>query len=94
MASVLEYQRMPRPGRPDSSWGYLGNLLVREEHRNRGIGSALIATVIVEADQRGYVRLVVSPSSRALPLFQCAGFVAPDEPIDDHRLLVRPARRR
>jgi hypothetical protein len=21
MASVLEYQRMPRPGRPDSSWG-------------------------------------------------------------------------
>jgi GNAT superfamily N-acetyltransferase len=66
---------------------------VREESRNRGIGSALIATVIVAADGRGYVRLVVSPSSRALPMFQSAGFVAPDEPTDDHRLLVRPARR-
>src|SRR4051794_4578391 len=30
MASVFEYRRMPKPGREDSAWGYVGNLFVRE----------------------------------------------------------------
>src|SRR5215207_4096021 len=38
MASLFEYRRMPRPGGPDSSWGYVSNVFVREDARNRGIG--------------------------------------------------------
>src|SRR5579859_371975 len=34
MASLWEYRRMPRPGRPDSRWGYLSNMFVREEFRD------------------------------------------------------------
>ena len=41
MASVFEYHRMPRPGRPDSRWGYISNMFVREDFRTRGVGSAL-----------------------------------------------------
>lgn len=52
MASVLEYRRMPRPGRPDSRWGYLSNMFVCEEFRNRGVGSALLATIIAAAEAR------------------------------------------
>jgi GNAT superfamily N-acetyltransferase len=90
MASVLEYRRMPRPGRPDSRWGYVSNMFVREELRNRGIGSALLAAIIAAADERRYARLVLSPSARALPFYRRAGFVVPDETVGDDRLLVRP----
>jgi GNAT superfamily N-acetyltransferase len=89
MASMLEYRRMPRPGRPDSRWGYVSNMFVREDVRNRGVGSALLEAVIAAADERGYARLVLSPSARSVPFYERAGFVVPDERAGDHRLLVR-----
>jgi GNAT superfamily N-acetyltransferase len=92
MASVFEYRRMPRPGHPDSRWGYVGNMFVREDFRNRGIGSALLTTIIAAADERCYARLVVSPGARALPLYRRAGFIVPDDTAGDDRLLVRPGR--
>jgi GNAT superfamily N-acetyltransferase len=90
MASMLEYRRMPRPGRPDSRWGYVSNMFVREEDRNRGIGSALLTTIVATADELGYARLVLSPSERALPFYRRAGFVVPDDAVGGDRLLVRP----
>lgn len=91
MASLFEYRRMPRPGRPDSRWGYVGNMFVREELRGRGIGTALLTAIIGAADERRYARLVVSPAPEALSFYRRAGFLAADETTDDHRLLVRPA---
>jgi GNAT superfamily N-acetyltransferase len=90
MASVWEYRRMPRPGRADSRWGYVSNMFVREEHRNRGIGRALLHAIIEAAETRDYARLVLSPSERALPFYRRAGFIVPDGAAGDHRLLVRP----
>ena len=90
MASVLEYRRMPRPGRPDSRWGYVGNMFVREDLRNRGIGSALLGAIVAAADERGYARLVLSPDARALPFYRRAGFIVADETAGGDRLLVRP----
>jgi GNAT superfamily N-acetyltransferase len=92
MASMLEYRRMPRPGRADSRWGYVSNMFVRDDARNRGIGAALLDAVIAAADERGYARLVLSPSERALALYRRAGFIVPDDAAGDHRLLVRPRR--
>jgi GNAT superfamily N-acetyltransferase len=90
MASLFEYRRMPRPGRPDSSWGYLANMFVREEARGRGTGAALVEALVAAADARGYARLVLSPSPRAVPLYLRAGFVVPDDAAGSDRLLVRP----
>jgi GNAT superfamily N-acetyltransferase len=92
MASLFEYRRMPRPGRADVCWGYVGSMFVREELRDRGIGSALLDAIVAAADERGYVRLVLSPSARAVPFYRRAGFVVPDDTAGDDRLLVRPAR--
>ena len=92
MASLFEYRRMPRPGRPDSRWGYVSNMFVREDLRNRGIGSALLAAIITTAEDRSYARLVTSPSRQALPFYRRAGFIVPDHVAGDDRLLVRPAR--
>ncbi len=90
MSSMFEYWRMPRPGTPDSRWGYVSNMFVREELRGRGIGSALLTAIIEEADRRRYARLVLSPSECAVPFYQRAGFVIPDEGAGGDRLLVRP----
>ena len=89
MVSLFEYRRMPRPGRGDSRWGYLSNMFVRDEFRNRGVGSALLTAVVASADERAYARLVLSPSARAVPFYRRAGFVVPDDPTRDP-LLVRP----
>jgi GNAT superfamily N-acetyltransferase len=92
VASLFEYRRMPKPGRPDSRWGYVGNMFVREELRGRGIGSALLDAIVAAADARGYARLVLSPSPQALAFYRRAGFVVPGETSDGDRLLVRPGR--
>jgi GNAT superfamily N-acetyltransferase len=91
MASLFEYRRMPRPRRPDSRWGYVGNMFVREGFRNRGIGSALLTTLMAAADERSYARLVLSPTARALPFFRRAGFIVADDAAGA-LLLVRPSR--
>src|SRR3954453_12365467 len=82
MASLFEHRRMPRADVPDTRWGYVGNVFVREDARNRGIGSALVGALIAAADQRGYAPLLLPPSSDALPFFRRAGF-------DDAGLLRR-----
>jgi GNAT superfamily N-acetyltransferase len=74
MLNVTVFDRMPRPGVPDRSWGYVGNVYVRAAHRNRGIGTALLAAVIEHSRGAGYARLVLSPSERSIPLYTRVGF--------------------
>jgi len=78
MATMLEYRRMPWPGRADSRWGYIGNMFVREGHRRRGSGSALLGAVIAVATERRYARLVLAPSREALSFYRRAGFELAD----------------
>lgn len=91
MVSLFEYRRMPKPGQADSRWGYVGNLFVHADVRNRGIASALLTEVIAVAEQRSYARLVVSPTTDALSIFRRAGFVVPAEATGGASLLVRLA---
>ena len=74
MMNLAIYERMPRPGRALSRWGYLGNVFVLAEYRNRGIGSRLVSAALSFADQNGFVRVVLSPSQRSVPLYERAGF--------------------
>jgi GNAT superfamily N-acetyltransferase len=90
MGSMFEYRRMPKPGQPQSRWGYVSNMFVREDLRGRGIGSALLSAIVAAARERGYARLVLSPSRDALQFYRRAGFLVPDESLGDDRLLVRP----
>jgi GNAT superfamily N-acetyltransferase len=74
MMNLAIYERMPRPGRALSRWGYLGNVFVLAAYRNRGIGSQLVSATLNYADENGFVRVVLSPTERSIPLYERAGF--------------------
>jgi GNAT superfamily N-acetyltransferase len=76
MANVKRYARMPVVGRDAAGhWGYIGNVYVRPEHRDAGVGAALMDAVIEWCAANGYERLRLSPSERARPFYTRLGFV-------------------
>jgi GNAT superfamily N-acetyltransferase len=72
--NLAVFERMPRPGRAPSHWGYLGNAFVLAAHRNQGIGRQLLDAVLGYASENGFARVVLSPTERAIPFYQRAGF--------------------
>jgi GNAT superfamily N-acetyltransferase len=78
MMNLAVFDRMPRPGQPPSCWGYLANAFVLSAFRNRGIGGKLLDALLGYADANGFARVVLSPSQRAVPFYERAGFVPAD----------------
>jgi GNAT superfamily N-acetyltransferase len=74
MVNLAIFERMPRPGHAPSRWGYLGNAFILAAYRNQGIGTRLLSAVLSYADENGFARVVLSPSARAVSLYQRAGF--------------------
>ena len=74
MVNLTVFDRMPQPGRDPGRWGYLGNAFVLASRRNQGIGSLLMDALLGYADEHGYVRVVLHPSERAIPLYERFGF--------------------
>jgi len=85
MVNLRIFDRMPRPGRAPSRWGYLSNFFVRAEHRGRGVGGRLLEHCVRYADDHGFVRVVLSPSELSVPLYVRTGFGPATS------LLLRPA---
>jgi GNAT superfamily N-acetyltransferase len=79
MVNLAVFERMPRPGQPDSRWGYLGNAYVLPAHRDGGVGAALVGALLAYAREVGLVRVVLSPSERSVPFYERAGFHRADE---------------
>jgi GNAT superfamily N-acetyltransferase len=72
--NLLLFTRMPRPGGPSGGWGYLANMFVVEEHRDKGVGGALLAALLDHARSLRLERIVLSPTTRSIPFYQRAGF--------------------
>lgn len=86
MTNLLTFERMPGPDIDAGRWGYVGNMYVRQKHRDRGIGTSLVGALIAHADAHGLERLVLSPTERSIPFYRRAGFDSADQ------LLLRPRR--
>lgn len=84
MMNLVVFERMPRPGRDAGRWGYIGNAFVLPAHRDQGVGSLMLAAALRYADERGFARVVLSPSERSVPFYRRAGFAPADA------LLLRP----
>jgi GNAT superfamily N-acetyltransferase len=76
MMNLALFERMPRPGRDAGTWGYLANAFVLAPYRSQGIGARLLTALLAQADDQGYIRVVLRPSERAIPFYQRAGFTA------------------
>ena len=72
--NLAVFERMPRPGRVPSRWGYIGNAFVLAPYRNQGIGGQLLAAALGYAREHHFARLVLSPSERSVPFYRRAGF--------------------
>ena len=81
MVNLAIFGRMPYPDSVGfaSSWGYLGNLFVLPAHRGHGLGQTLVEACMAYAAERGFARVVLSPSAASIPLYERAGFRAADE---------------
>jgi len=55
--------------------GFVGNMIVDGEHRRRGIGSAILSTVIDFLTERGATRLELYATPEGRPLYASQGFV-------------------
>ncbi len=90
MLNLLVFTRMPRPGETaPSQWGYLANFFVCRSHRNSGVGARMLATCTAYADERGFARVVLSPTERSVPFYARGGF----EPATSLMLRRRPDER-
>lgn len=74
MANVLRYDRMPTPGKPGGSWGYVANVYVREAHRSAGVGGVLMGALRDWAQAAGYGHLRLAPREQSIPFYERLGF--------------------
>ncbi len=74
MLNLSVFTRMPKPGRSTQQWAYVSNVFVHAEHRDGGVGRLLLDAAIDESRSRGFVRLVLNPTERAVPFYERAGF--------------------
>lgn len=76
MANIKRYDRMPVAGRLSAgSWGYVGNVFVLAEHRNAGVGQALMDELVAWAGQVGLAHLRVAPSPMSKSFYARLGFL-------------------
>ena len=76
MANVKRYDRMPVPGRPAGCWGYVGNVFVLPEHRNDGVGAALMRGLETWAWAAGMEHLRLAPSPLSQTFYARLGYTA------------------
>ena len=75
MANVKQYDRMPVAGGANRlRWGYVGNVFVRAEYRNAGIGQALMGALIAWAEKADLDHLRLAPSPRSRSFYARLGF--------------------
>jgi GNAT superfamily N-acetyltransferase len=89
MANVAVFERMPRPGVPDTRWAYVANVWVDPGHRRRGVARGLMNAVITWCRDAAMERIVLNPSAMSLPLYRGLGFRAADDLL---RLDLTPER--
>ncbi|MEU8153532.1 GNAT family N-acetyltransferase [Micromonospora sp. NPDC048986] len=67
-------RRVPSNDSLDRWYGDIQSVEVREDYRNRGVGSALMAAILAEARVRGLLHVTVHSSRRAVDFYLRNGF--------------------
>lgn len=54
--------------------GFIGNMIIAEPHRRRGVGSAILAAIVAYLEDAGCARLELNATSEGRPLYERHGF--------------------
>ena len=73
-AWLLVAERVPGNESSDRCYGDVQSVMVRQEHRNRGIGAALMAAILAEARARKLEHVTVHSGRRAVDFYLRNGF--------------------
>lgn len=73
-AWLLIAERVPGNAATTRHFGDIQSVMVREAHRNRGIGTALIEAILTEARTRGLEHVTVHSGRRAVEFYVRNGF--------------------
>ena len=73
--------RVPVPGKRAGPIGYLTNVYVRPEHRDRGLGTRMLERVLAWCRDQGYSCVITWPAARSRPFYRRGGFDRPDDPF-------------
>ncbi|MCM4080955.1 GNAT family N-acetyltransferase [Paractinoplanes hotanensis] len=73
-AWLLIAERVPGSDATTRRFGDIQSVMVREAHRNRGIGAALIAAILAEARTRALEHVTVHSGRRAVDFYVRNGF--------------------
>ncbi|GIE34930.1 hypothetical protein Ait01nite_079750 [Actinoplanes italicus] len=73
-AWLLIADRVPGNGSFERQYGDVQSVMVREEHRERGIGAALMDAILAEARRRGLLHVTVHSGRRAVDFYLRTGF--------------------
>lgn len=74
-AWLIVFERVPSLGQDRRTSADVQSVYVSPSARGRGVGAALVAALLEEADRRGIPRITVHSSSGATRLYERAGFV-------------------
>ncbi len=80
-AFVALVDKVPRPIYAPRRIAYLTNVYTRPEHRNRGIGAAVIRRAQEAAREADVEVIVVWPSDESRDFYAREGFERPDDPL-------------
>lgn len=73
-AFVQRIRKVPKPDRIADYIGYLTNVFTLSGHRNRGVGTELLETMVAWARREDLDALIVWPSDRSISLYERCGF--------------------
>jgi len=73
--------RVPVPGKRAGPIGYLTNVYVTPEHRNRGLGAEMLHQITARCRVEGFSAVIVWPTERSRPFYRRGGFTRPEEPL-------------
>lgn len=86
MGAVCIQKEMPSPDNPSGRCAYVMSIYTRPEARGRGVGRAVVETLIAYAHARGADKVYLEATDEGAPLYESLGF----EPMVGMMKLARP----
>lgn len=74
MAWLVIFERVPNIDARVRQTGDIQSVFVLPEYRRRGVGHALVESLLAVADERGIARVMVSANAQAAGLYRSLGF--------------------